>query len=88
MVIPAPVQPEQKKLVKKAIDSDRAELTPCIPHDASHKIKRDKSHPKVNRKIEKTALHLTMQMSVARRMAEEADQNPPSPHFFLNSSFC
>ena len=53
MVIPAPVQPEQKKLVKKAIDSDRAALTPRIPLDASHKIKRDKSHPKVNRKMKR-----------------------------------
>jgi len=88
MVIPAPVQPEQKKLVKKAIDSDRAELTPCIPHEASHTIEIEtKAFRKLIEKI-KTAPQLTMQMSVAGRMAEEADQNPPSPHFFLNSSFC
>jgi hypothetical protein len=53
MVYLHPYSPSEKKLVKKAIDSDRAELTPCIPHDASHKIKRDKSHPKVNRKMKR-----------------------------------
>ena len=48
MVIPAPVQPEQKKLVKKAIDSDRAELTPRIPLDASHTIEIEtKALPKL-----------------------------------------
>ena len=48
MVIPAPVQPEQKKLAKNAIESDRAELTPCIPHDASHTIEIEtKAIPKL-----------------------------------------
>jgi hypothetical protein len=88
MVYLHPYSPSKKKLVKKAIDSDRAELTPCIPHDASHTIEIEtKAIPKLIEKM-KTAPQLRMQMSVAGRMAEEADQNPPSPHFFLNSSFC